>query len=175
MQKLLSLLVFVSLLSFPLMAQDYPKAEIFGGYQYLHLGGSGTDVNANGWNASLTGNFNKNLGVTGDFSGSYKTISGVSAKIYSYTGGPVVNLNSGGKINPFVHALFGGAHLSASLSGAGSGSENGFTMMFGGGADVKVSKPLAIRLFQVDWVYYRFSGQSESHNVRVSTGIVFRF
>jgi len=175
MKRFLSLIVAVSFLSLPLMAQDYPRALIFGGYQYLHLGGSGTDVNANGWNVALTGNFNKTFGVTGDFSGSYKTISGVSASVYSYTGGPVVNLNSEGKVNPFVHALFGGAHLGASVSGLGSGSTNGFTMMFGGGADVKVAKAFAVRLVQADWVYYRFSGQSESHNVRVSTGIVVRF
>jgi hypothetical protein len=175
MKRFLGFIVVVSLLSLPLMAQDYPKAEVFGGYQYLHLGGSGTDVNANGWNASLTGNVTKNFGVTGDFSGSYKTISGVSAKVYSYTGGPVVNLNSGGTFNPFAHALFGGAHVSATFSGLGSGSMNGFTMMMGGGVDAKVNRALAVRLAQVDWVYYRFNGTSESHNVRVSTGIVFRF
>ena len=69
MKKLLILFVFLGLLAFPLTVQaaqdDYPRAEVFGGYQYLHLGGSGTDVNANGWNASLTGNFNKAFGVTG--------------------------------------------------------------------------------------------------------------
>ena len=47
--------------------------------------------------------------------------------------------------------------------------------MFGGGADVKLNHALAVRLIQADWVYYRFSGNNESHNVRVSTGIVFRF
>jgi len=113
--------------------------------------------------------------VAADFGGAYKTISGIDTKVYSYTGGPVVSLNSAGKVNPFVHALFGGAHASASLSGVGSGSTNGFTMMFGGGADVKLNQILAVRLVQADWVYYRFSGNSESHNVRVSTGIVLRF
>jgi hypothetical protein len=156
------------------MAADYPKAEVFGGYQYLHLGGSNPTVNMNGWDASLTGNFNKYFGVTGDFSGSYKTISGVDVKVYSYTGGPVFSLNHEGTINPFVHALFGGAHASVALSGVGSGSENGFTMLYGGGVDVKMSKLLALR-GQVDWVYYRFSGVSESNNVRVATGIVLRF
>jgi hypothetical protein len=182
MKAFLISVVCVGLLSFPLTAQDNPKAEVFGGYQYLHLGGSGTDVNANGWNASLTGNVNNWLGVTADFSGSYKTINvlgvNVNTKVYSYTGGPVVNLNSGGKFNPFVHALFGGAHVSGSASfegNSGSASDNGFTMMFGGGTDVKLNKAIAYRLFQADWVYYRFSGQSESHNVRLSTGIVFRF
>ena len=175
MQRFFMLTVFLGVLSFPLMAQDHPKAEVFGGYQYLHLGGSGTDINANGWNASLTGNFNSWFGVAADFSGAYKTISGIDTKVYTYAGGPVVSLNSGGKVNPFVHALFGGAHASASLSGVGSGSTNGFTMMFGGGADVKLNAVLAVRLVQADWVYYRFSGNSESHNVRVSAGIVLRF
>ncbi len=174
-KKFLILILVVGLFSIPLVAQDYPKAEVFGGYQYLHLGGSGTDVNANGWNASLTGNFNSWFGVAADFSGAYKTISGVDTKVYSYAGGPVVNLNSGGKVNPFVHALFGGAHASASLSGVGSASQNGFTMMFGGGADVKVNQVLAVRVIQADWVYYRFSGDSESHNARISAGIVLRF
>jgi opacity protein-like surface antigen len=120
--------------------------------------------------------------VTADISGSYKTINvggvNVDTKIYSYTGGPVVSLNSRGKVNPFVHALFGGAHVSGSASvegSSGSASDNGFTMMFGGGVDVKVNRALAVRLVQADWVSYRFSGQSESHNVRLSTGIVFRF
>jgi hypothetical protein len=174
MKLILSLIVVVGLLALPLMAQDYPKAQIFGGYQYLHLGGSGTDVNANGWNASLTGNFNKYFGVAADFSGAYKTISGVDAKVYSYTGGPVFHFNSEGTVDPFVHALFGGAHASASISGVGSGSENGFTMMYGGGADIKISRMWALR-GQGDWVYYRFSGVSESHNVRLSVGVVLRF
>lgn len=174
MRKFLVLVPLLLFASLSLKAQEYPKAEIFGGYQFLHLGG-GADVNANGWNASLTGNVNNWFGVAGDFSGAYKTIGGVSAKIYSYTGGPVISLNHEGTVNPFVHALFGGAHLSASVPGLGSGSLNGFTMMFGGGADATLNKNFAIRVFQADWVYYRFSGVSESKNVRLSTGIVIRF
>src|SRR5450755_2250666 len=111
MKLVLSLIVVASLLSLPLLAQDYPKAEVFAGYQLLHLGGSGPTVNANGWNASLTGNFNNWFGVAADFSGAYKTVDiggaiNVDTKVYSYAGGPVVNLNHGGKVNPFVHALF---------------------------------------------------------------------
>ena len=39
----------------------------------------------------------------------------------------------------------------------------------------KVNNAFAVRVIQADWVYYRFSGASESHNVRISTGVVFRF
>jgi len=174
MRKFVVLIVLLGLFSLPVLAQDTPKAEVFGGYQFTHFGSSGVSENFNGWNASLTGNFNKVFGVAADFSGAYKTISGVSVKAYTYTFGPVVSLNHEGTFNPFVHALFGGAHLSASLSGA-SGSTNGFTMMMGGGADAKVAPHFAVRLVQVDWEYFHFSGQSFSNNVRISTGVVARF
>lgn len=175
MKKLVTIVLFISLFSFAAVAQEHmgtPKAEIFGGYQFTHVDGG---YNANGWNGALTGNFNNWLGATADFSGTYKNVSGVDVKNYSYTFGPTVSLNHSGKLNPFVHALFGGSHLSASLSGVGSGSTSGFTMMFGGGADAGLSQHFAYRLAQVDWVYYRFSGQSDSKNVRISTGIVMRF
>jgi hypothetical protein len=175
MKTLLSFIVVVGLLSAPLMAQDFPKAEVYGGYQYMRLtniDNSGVNINGNGWTASLTGNFNHVFGVVGDFGGAYKTISGVDTKVYTYTGGPVANLNSGGTINPFVHALFGGTRFTA--SNGGSTSSNGFTMMYGGGVDVKMSKILALR-GQADWVYFHVSGVSLSNNVRLSTGIVLRF
>lgn len=187
MQKLLILLVFVSLLSFPLMAADNPKVEVFGGYQYLHTGDVTIDgvkvfnsEGFNGWDTSVTGYFNKYLGVTGDFGGAYETNHGVSTHIYTYTGGPVVSFHEG-PINPFVHALFGGVHVG--FSDGSSVSKTGFTMMFGGGVDVKASRALAIRLIDVDWLYYHLGSISDvdlpafssSNNVRISTGVVFRF
>ena len=185
MRKVVLLTALLGLFSLLAVAQETPKAEVFGGYQFTHIGSSGASENLNGWNASVTGNFNKHLGVAGDFSGSYKTISGVSGRLYTYTFGPVVSLNHGGTFNPFVHALFGGAHLSgsASFQGVSAGaSTNGFTMMMGGGVDAKIAPRIAVRLFQADWVYYHFgdlqaaAGTSNfSKNVRVSTGIVFRF
>jgi opacity protein-like surface antigen len=64
-------------------------------------------------------------------------------------------------------------------------SENGFAMLFGGGVDVKATKIVAVRLIQADWLYYHFGSNtiagvtvpsfSQSNNVRISTGIVFRF
>jgi hypothetical protein len=77
MKTVLALIALVGLISVPLMAQDYPKSEVFGGYQYLHLGGissggvTSDGQSFNGWNASLTGNFSKHFGVAGDFGGGY--------------------------------------------------------------------------------------------------------
>jgi len=182
MRKLVVLIALLGLFSLPLMAQDTPKAEVFGGYQYTHITinttVAGTSINKgfnfNGWNASVTGNFNKYFGVAADFSGDYKSISGVNTNIYTYTFGPVVSLNHEGTVNPFVHALFGGVHAGAGQSGVGV-SSNGFAMLAGGGVDAKVAPHIAVRLAQFDWFYYHVQGLSESKNVRISTGIVFRF
>jgi hypothetical protein len=57
--------------------------------------------------------------------------------------------------------------------------------MFGGGVDAKVNRMFAVRLAQVDWLYYHFGSKtidgfgfpsfSGSNNVRFSTGLVLRF
>jgi Outer membrane protein beta-barrel domain len=198
MRKVVLLIVLVGVFSLLAVAADTPKAEVFGGYQYLHTGdlsSSGQTLNNsgqnwNGWDANATYYFQKHLGVQGDFSGSYATIpdffggSHVSTHVYTYSGGPVVALNAGGKVNPFVHALFGGVRLSGSQSGV-SASFNGFTTMVGGGVDVKVAPRIAFRLIQADWVYFHFGSStiagtsfpsfSASKSVRIGTGIVFQF
>jgi hypothetical protein len=193
MQKFVVVVVLLGLFSLPLMAQ---KAEVFGGYQYLRLNNigdsnSGIDVNANGWDTSLTGYFNKFFGLTGDFSGAYATFNvpnkgnpvSVSGHTYTYSGGPVIAFREG-PVHPFVHVLFGGVHEAVTVPGGcnGSCSQNGFTTMFGGGVDVRVNKAIAVRIAEFDWVYYNFSSQigggssySESGNVRITTGIVLRF
>jgi len=188
MRKSLLFVVVICLCAVPILAQENtPKAEIFGGYQYSRFDLSGTGVNMNGWNGSVTGNFNKWLGVTADFSGNYKSqsvsASGLTAtaslKAYTYTFGPVVSLNHEGAFNPFVHALFGGVHasLGANVPGLGgfSGSDSGFAAMAGGGADARLTKNFAVRLAQVDWLHYSLSGLTGNSNVRVSTGLVVRF
>lgn len=198
MRKTVFLIALMALFPLMAMAQDTPKVEVFGGYQYLHTGDlsssgqtlSNSGQNWNGWDANATYYFNKNFGVQGDFSGSYATLSNfisggnISTHVYTYSGGPVVALNAGGKVNPFVHALFGGVRLSGSQSGV-SVSFNGFATAVGGGVDVKVAPRIAFRLIQADWAYFHFGSTtiagastpsfSASKNVRIATGIVFRF
>lgn len=171
------------------MAQDYSKVDVFGGYQYTHFAGSISPVSsANGWDGSFTYNLNKNIGVTGDVNGAYQTISGSSIGVsgnypghyYSFTGGPTITFPTKGKAKPFVHALFGDARVSSSASANGvtvSASSNGFTSMIGGGLDLKLNKHISFRIFQADWVYYRFGllGASigSSGNFKLASGIVF--
>jgi hypothetical protein len=104
--------------------------ELFGGAQFEHLESS---YNAVGWNASLTGNFKHVLGITADFSGVYKSRR-TDSSAYTYTVGPVLTARLP-VVQPFVHALFGGA--TASAQGA---NENSFAMLVGGGVDLAYEK-----------------------------------
>ena len=108
--------------------------EIFGGAQYEHLQPS---YNAVGWDASLTGNFKHILGITGDFSGAYTSHTSQFYGLYLHRRSCTHGAPAG--VQPFVHALFGGATISA----AGT-SDNAFAMFVGGGLDIGLRKGIGI-------------------------------
>ena len=176
MKKTLFVVALVLCCGLVAFAQDFKKAEVFGGYQWTSVdAGSGFDrQNFNGWNAALTGYFKPNFGITADFSGAYKSESGVSVKSYSYLFGPTLRGHMD-KASPFVHALFGGVHDSADASGLGSlGNDSSFAYAIGGGLDYDMSSNVAIRVAQFDFLGTRFGGETQK-NFRYSGGIVFRF
>src|SRR5690242_1587110 len=102
--KKVCMIVLSLLLSAPVLAQ---RVELFGGAQFAHLQNS---YNAVGWDASVTGNFKHVLGITGDFSGVYKSRT-TNTSVYTYTVGPVLTARLP-VVQPFIHALFGGASIS---------------------------------------------------------------
>ncbi len=152
-------------------AADFPKAEIFGGYQYTHLEGSG---GASGWNFALNGNFNDWAGITADIGSAYTTSNGVSFDNYTVTFGPVLADRQHKAYTPFVHALIGVDHASAGVFNF-STSSSGLALLAGGGVDARVNQLIAVRVAQVDWMLVHGSGGTSSKNVRISFGVVFRF
>ena len=141
------------------------RVEIFGGAQFEHLQNS---YNAVGWNASLTGNFKHVLGITGDFSGVYNSRR-TNSEVYTYTVGPVLTARLP-VVQPFVHALFGGARISATGQ-----SDNAFAMLVGGGLDIGLRRGIGIRLVQADWLLTKFVENTQDRQGRVSAGIVIKF
>ena len=202
MYKFFVLLFVFLLLPIAMVSQDeVPKATVFGGYSYLRNGGN----SSNGWDGQATFNFNRYLGVTADIGGNYHTrtsvslLPGVSAStnqtLYTFLFGPTVTANFG-KSAVFGHALFGAARASSGagisipiVGGVSTGLTNAtaFAMAFGGGVDISVSRHVAIRAVQVDYIHTRFNsldalstGLSSStgggqNTLRYSGGIVFRF
>lgn len=185
-------------------AQDTPKAELFLGYSYLRAVPAPADGNRmmwlNGGSTSIAYNFNRHLGLVGDFGGfddSQIRLAGTGANssnvvdssgtAYTYLFGPRLSFRNHERITPFAQVLFGGIHASAvtassGCTGAGCAvlpSENSFAMTAGGGVDLKVSHHFAIRLIQAEYLMTRFenssTGASASQNdMRLSSGIVFR-
>jgi opacity protein-like surface antigen len=180
MRKGLLIAVLVLVCGCFAVAQDYPKASIFGGVSLLHLDTEGaTDATVStffstpgstiktwypGWEVAGQYNFTKLLGVKADFSGNYGTpltvpgVSTPSARTYSFLFGPVLSLR-GEHATPFVHALFGGNHLSIDAAPGATGlgnpaiTETAFAMAFGGGVDMKLTRHFGLRLGQFDYLY----------------------
>lgn len=150
---------------------SYPKAEVFGGYQYSHLEGG---INGNGFDFAFNGNFNNYFGIAADFGASYATTSGVNINNYTYTFGPQLSLRANKGYTPFVHALIGGDHETVSVPGLGYGSGNGFAMLAGGGADFNFNRHMAFR-GGADWMLVHGNGVTSSKNLRIVTGLVFRY
>ena len=161
-KKLIGAALFVALFSFVGLAQEAPKPEVFGGYQFTTLDPS---WHANGWNGAASMYLTRLIGLTGDFSGAYG--SG-GTHFYTYAGGPVVSMHKHA-LSPYAHALFGGGHVSSSGFG-----NNGMVMMFGGGLDYG-RNAFAVRLVQADWMITHFNGVSDKNNARISTGLLWRF
>jgi hypothetical protein len=161
-KRVLYTVTFAVVLWAPACAQ---RVEIFGGAQFEHLQSS---FNAAGWNASLTGNFKHVLGITGDFSGVYNSHR-ANSSVYTYTFGPVLTARLP-VVQPFVHALFGGASISRQ-----GVSDHAFAMFLGGGLDLGLRKGIGLRLVQADWLLTKFSDQTQDKQGRVSAGIVIKF
>ena len=162
------LLVTITLGTALAFGQETPKAEIFGGYSAKIQ--QGMDL-ANGWEGSVTGNVNRWLGVTADFSGYYRTDDGVSQRNYNYLFGPRLTYRTE-KLSPFAQALFGVAHQRVGVGGTNV-SDNAFATAIGGGLDYNLKKHVAVRLFQADYLLTRFGGSTQS-NARVAFGVVLK-
>jgi len=168
----LAVVVLVGLFSLSAWAgeSDHPKAEFFGGYQYTRLEGG---VNANGFDISVAKNFSSSFGIAADFGSSFKTQDGVSFKNYTYAFGPQLSLRANKAYTPWVHALIGGDHASASFAGA-SGSGNGMAVFAGGGVDININQYMSFR-GSGDWMMLHSNGSTSSKNFRMPIGIVFKF
>jgi len=160
MRKLIGVAVLVVMISMLGMAQETPKPEIYGGYQFTSTDGG---WHASGWNTAANLYITHWLGATADFSGVYH-----DGSLYSYTFGPVVSTHKQ-NFSPFAHALFGGARASS-----GGISDSGMAMMFGGGVDFGKGK-FAVRAVQFDWLVLHFNGVTNKNNMRVNTGVMYRF
>jgi opacity protein-like surface antigen len=163
-------------------AQVPTSGNVFFGYSYYNadlstLGRS----NLSGWTGSLEGRVFPHVGMVADFSQTFGSESvtilcpgppcpsqSISAHEYNMLFGPRVSF-SVGKLRPFAEALFGVGHVGTNDAGSNTSLATGL----GGGVDYRIFRPIALR-FEGDYLQTRFYSTTQN-NLRLSTGIVFRF
>jgi|HubBroStandDraft_6_1064221.scaffolds.fasta_scaffold00024_99 outer membrane immunogenic protein len=167
--------------------QDGPKVEVGGEYNYVRSNappGSCGCISMNGGDGWLSYNLTRTLAAVAQFSA--QTASniggsrGLDLTLTSYLFGPRVNRRLTDHFVSFVQALFGVAHANGSLAPGSSGiagSPRAFAMTVGVGVDMKITRNFFIRPAEVDYYLTLFNNGVNSHqnNLRLSSGVVFRF
>jgi hypothetical protein len=188
-------LIAVLVISGSAFAQDNSSGswDIFVGYQYLNPGGTvpapGGDPNnptpyplpamSKGAGTAATYNFDPHWGLEGDFG--YSRDTSAENSEWTVGGGPRFAVHDEGA-RFFIHAL---AALNRVTYDSGLVDSNGIGLILGGGMDLTLTKKIAWRLFQVDyvWAAHNFSGEAapqfpslrrpQFEGVRLRTGVVF--
>jgi len=177
-----------------------PRYELFLGYTYVPTKSAGNRIAwLSGGSTSLAINANRYLGFVADFGGFHANRFGPGAPpiggevpaygdVFTYMFGPRLSFRHD-RFTPFVQALFGGVHASAVTLNGCSGigctplpSENSFAMTAGGVLDITLTRHVALRLLQAEYLMTRFMDPTSSagqkvrqDDMRLSAGIVFRF
>jgi hypothetical protein len=170
-------------------SDDFPKAELFIGYQWWNPGGNIPDQNtppnafhlpavAQGFGTNLAWNFTKYLSLEGNYGGDWNRYAANNAFVV----GPKLTYRGDG-VNFFVHTLLGFDRFAS----RGIPPDNGVAALLGGGMDLKIWKPLSLRLFEADYQLERVNFSNvvpadDSHlrrqtfnGARLTTGLVFNF
>ncbi|MHB8607828.1 MAG: OmpA family protein [Candidatus Acidiferrales bacterium] len=161
-----------------------PKFEIAGMFDYVNFnpGGSFSSFNNYGASGSFTWNPSRWLGLTEELGALGYTRNANGASLHGETAtflvGPRLNLRRFDYFIPYAEFLLGGAHAGPQMTG--DASQNAFALAAGGGVDIALTRNIAWRFAEIDYLMTDFSGSSlgpsaRQDNLRLATGIVFRF
>jgi len=135
----------------------------------------------NGGSGSLAVNFKSWLSGVADIGGYSRATPPPfgSRTLSTYLFGPRVSINRHGRVTPFGQVLVGVAHSGSRYLTTG-GSQNPFAAAIGGGLDWGFRNHIRIRAAEVDYLLTHFSevvnnNTRVQNNLRVSTGLIFRF
>ncbi len=149
-------------------AQDYPKGDLTIGGTLNRFKTSVGRQNLFGFTVAPAINFRNWYALEADVTFTTKNVNGITRSAFTYLIGPRFTKRSEkSKLEPFVHALFGGGHL----HGIG-GTNDGWAGKFGGGLDIVAGKHVAVRVGQVDYFRYR-STQFRLNNATFTFGLKF--
>jgi hypothetical protein len=173
---------------------EYFKTEVSGGYSWLKPNqdtiGLAKETNLNGYEASVTRNLQRFVGIKFSTGGNFAKSSTVSTggtdtrkqSFYTFLGGIQVKDNrKSTRLKPFAHVLTGVSHFRdvyKTTFGSGFTSTNtqtAFTIAFGGGLDIRVNKTISVRPVQFDYLINASTDIIPRSLVRLGAGINFHF
>jgi len=186
MRKLTFVVAVILCTAMTAAAQERNSTEVFLGYSYMRANPSTSSAdgfNLNGGNGSIAYYPLHWLGIAADLGGYHVGQIGstsVDSTLSTFLFGPRIRLPGTSHLKPFGQVLFGVAHATGSTGFAGAGASNAFAMGVGGGLDVPATHHFGFRLVEVDYLPTWFrenpgEGRLVQNNVRVSTGVRFRF
>ena len=186
-----------------------PKVEIFLGYSRFgtfsnNVVAGNRIVGMNGGSASIAYNFNRWIGLVGDFGGyddSQLVLTGngtnepltinSSGKSYTYLFGPRLSFRNTTRFTPFAQVLAGGIYAGEVDAAGCTGTpdciplprQDAFAAAVGGGLDIRLSHHFSLRPIQAEYMMTRFadvtvgsSGAATTQNdLRLSSGILLTF
>jgi len=160
-------------------ARSYPRLEMFVGFaavetndhsfQFADVGPVGHldfDEKGKGFEAAVVGNVTRYLGIMGNFAAHFSSneftvpfpsssttqLGTINPRLFDLMAGPELKVRNRTRVTPFVHALFGIAHSTATFQTTGpvinfsrTDAETGFAMAFGLGGDVRISRRFSFR------------------------------
>ena len=149
---------------------DY-RWELGLGVTWLRFRSSVFDASAVGVNTSVTYYTNEWFGIEGNVTAAFAPtiFQNEHVKIATYGGGPKVALRQK-QWEPWLHAIFGGAHEQPQIADQ---SRNSYVIKAGGGADYRWNPRISLRL-EGDYVRTGFFSQSQN-DFQLSGGFVFHF
>lgn len=164
-------------------------------------------LSLNGGGGGVTVYINHFLGIQGEFEG-YASLTKTFAfpatpsspcptgcnvradgNLFTYNVGPVFKYRAQ-HFEPFIETMFGGAHSNtyqnllkacqATCTTTNNPSNNAWDFVIGGGVDVPITKSIAFRPAQFDFILTRFGnsftkGNLNQSNFRYQAGLAFRF
>jgi len=166
-----------------------PAAEVGFSYSYTRVnpGGALSSANANGGYGYVEYNFNRVVGLVADLGANYVgNVGGVQLQntTFQYLFGPRFNWRMS-RFTPYVQTLVGGQRFSSGLDPSSStlrlaSAQNNFAAAIGGGIDYNLTKHIALKPIQVEYLVAEVSPAGRNlnfvqNNLRYSAGVVFRF
>jgi hypothetical protein len=172
MKRVIWIIPAILMLSFTARAQETPAWDISGGFSYLQADFNGANFHLFGATTSATENLNSWFGGRVEVNAYHGNEAGTTVSAQTITYGPVFSYRRLKTVTPFAHVQLGAMHASTGYLGI-SQSAIKFAMSGGGGADVRITERVSVRV-QADYLMTRFLSLGQN-NVQGSVGMVFRF